>query len=474
MDWLDKTLTKVNDLWDRSLDRHIRIAVTGLSGAGKTAFITSVINQILHAATAKQLPFFEVAAEGRLKAAKLELHDELHVPAFKYHQSLECITGETPSWPASTTSVSQAQIKCRFRVKNQWLKKVQEQSHLTIDIVDYPGEWLLDLPLLGLSYKEWSQQCSQYLQSERRRKYTQGVTEAIDKLEFHRDFDEVDGSELLSELAAEYRKALLVYRHSEGDNSIALPGRFILPGELSGAPVLDFFPVVNTDVLSLDWSSLNERSLLKSLERRYNYYQQQIIQPFFEEYFAKVDRQILLVDTTAVLESGYESYQDLKKTIEQLLAGFSYGRSNWLKRLFSPSIDKLMIATTKVDLIPPDQHASIESFMQKMITQAKNDVGYEGVDVETMAISALATSEPVTTEHNGEALLCVKGLDLETKDSVLHYPGKIPARALSRDEWSQLAIDFSPFAIPQLNADEPLPYIRMDKVLQFLIGDKFS
>src|SRR5690606_28517951 len=27
---------------------------------------------------------------------------------------------------------------------------------LTLDIVDYPGEWLLDLPLLDRSYEEWS------------------------------------------------------------------------------------------------------------------------------------------------------------------------------------------------------------------------------------------------------------------------------------------------------------------------------
>ena len=27
---------------------------------------------------------------------------------------------------------------------------------LTLDIVDYPGEWLLDLPLLSKSYEQWS------------------------------------------------------------------------------------------------------------------------------------------------------------------------------------------------------------------------------------------------------------------------------------------------------------------------------
>ncbi|MBP0576009.1 YcjX family protein, partial [Mycobacterium tuberculosis] len=27
---------------------------------------------------------------------------------------------------------------------------------LTLDIVDYPGEWLLDLPLIGQSYRQWA------------------------------------------------------------------------------------------------------------------------------------------------------------------------------------------------------------------------------------------------------------------------------------------------------------------------------
>ena len=27
---------------------------------------------------------------------------------------------------------------------------------LTLDIVDYPGEWLLDLPLLDKTYEQWS------------------------------------------------------------------------------------------------------------------------------------------------------------------------------------------------------------------------------------------------------------------------------------------------------------------------------
>ncbi|GAA0203315.1 YcjX family protein [Kangiella japonica] len=473
MSWYKNAKSKAEHLVQRGLDKHVRVAVTGLSGAGKTAFITSFINQLLYAPGEEHLTFFAPCREGRLLVSKLALHEQLHIPAFDYLGSIKSITAEDPSWPASTRSTSQANIQCRFMVKDKWLSQLTENSFLTIEILDYPGEWLLDLPLLSLSFKEWSQLCLQYLESERRKPFVSNVFDKLSQLQYNNVIDEAEQGEQLGELANEYKNALHDYRKSYNDFSLALPGRFLLPGELKDSPALSFFPVISPDILNLDWEQFESHSVLKVLERRYNYYQKHIIRPFFEEYFSKVDRQIVLLDTIAVLQSDYDSYQDLKETIERLLVGFSYGRSNWLKRLFSPSIDKLMIATTKADLVPPDQHASLESFMQKIVTQIKNEIGYDGVDVETMAIASVATSVPVTTEHNGEQLLCVKGLDDKSGESVIHYPGKVPAKTLSREEWRRLTIDFSPFALPELNPDDSLPHIRMDKVLQFLIGDKF-
>ena len=473
MHWIDKTRTKASELWHRSLNQQVRIAVTGLSGSGKTAFISSFINQLLHAPSSEHLSFFRPVAEERLKATKLGVHQELHIPAFDYIQSLKRLTDAAPQWPHSTRGVSQAQIKCRFTIKDSLYRKLKKESTVTLDIIDYPGEWLLDLPLLDLSYKDWSKLCLDYLKSERRKPFTDKVQSVLAKQNYQDKINEAEVSSELAQLSSDYTDALVSYRDKHNDYSLALPGRFILPGELKDAPALSFFPVLNEDVLSLDWEQFEDYSMLKVLEKRYDYYCKKVIKPFFEDYFSQVDRQIVLIDTTSVLESGYDVYQDLKGTIEKLLDGFSYGRSNWLKRLFSPSIDKLMIATTKSDLVPPDQHASLESFMQKMVAQAKNDVGYEGVEVDTMAISAIATSEPVSTEHEGKKLLCVKGLDTQSGGSVIHYPGKVPATTMTREQWRALNIDFSPFALPELNPDEPLPHIRMDKVMQFLIGDKF-
>jgi len=39
---------KLHKFVQRGLDNHIRLAVTGLSRSGKTAFITSLVDQLLH------------------------------------------------------------------------------------------------------------------------------------------------------------------------------------------------------------------------------------------------------------------------------------------------------------------------------------------------------------------------------------------------------------------------------------------
>lgn len=50
--------SELSELVNRSVDRHVRIAVTGLSRSGKTAFITSLVNQLLHVHSGARLPYF--------------------------------------------------------------------------------------------------------------------------------------------------------------------------------------------------------------------------------------------------------------------------------------------------------------------------------------------------------------------------------------------------------------------------------
>ena len=47
---------ELNSLVNRGVDRHLRLAVTGLSRSGKTAFITAMVNQLLNIHAGARLP----------------------------------------------------------------------------------------------------------------------------------------------------------------------------------------------------------------------------------------------------------------------------------------------------------------------------------------------------------------------------------------------------------------------------------
>ena len=67
----DEAVIAFDALKDRTkstFNPTLRLGVTGLSGAGKTVFITSLIENLLHSG---RLPIFEVAREGRLLKTRL-------------------------------------------------------------------------------------------------------------------------------------------------------------------------------------------------------------------------------------------------------------------------------------------------------------------------------------------------------------------------------------------------------------------
>jgi len=59
--------------------------------------------------------------------------------------------------PESTRAISELRLTIHYESASAWSRRFGAGT-LNIDIVDYPGEWLLDLPLLGMSYGEWSRQ----------------------------------------------------------------------------------------------------------------------------------------------------------------------------------------------------------------------------------------------------------------------------------------------------------------------------
>lgn len=86
--------SELTDLMNRSVDRHVRLAVTGLSRSGKTAFITSLVNQLLNVNAGARLPLFSAARDKRLLGVKRIPHRDLSVPRFAYDEGIASLYGE--------------------------------------------------------------------------------------------------------------------------------------------------------------------------------------------------------------------------------------------------------------------------------------------------------------------------------------------------------------------------------------------
>src|SRR5258707_13804658 len=124
----------------------VRLGVTGLSRSGKTVFITALVHGLAHGG---RFPVFEPLATGRIARARLAPQPDDAVPRFDYEGNLRALIEER-RWPESTERISELRLVIEYQSRRAAART------LTLDIVDYPGEWLLDLPLLGKSYPQWS------------------------------------------------------------------------------------------------------------------------------------------------------------------------------------------------------------------------------------------------------------------------------------------------------------------------------
>ena len=136
------------DYGDHFFNPTVRLGVTGLSRAGKTVFITALIHGLTRGG---RFPIFEPFATGRIARARLEPQPDDAVPRFDYENHVRTLIEER-RWPNSTVDISELRLVIDYQRQNG------ADRTLTLDIVDYPGEWLLDLPLLNKSYEQWSRE----------------------------------------------------------------------------------------------------------------------------------------------------------------------------------------------------------------------------------------------------------------------------------------------------------------------------
>ena len=445
----------------------VRLGVTGLSRAGKTVFITSLVANLLDRG---RMPGLLAASEGRIEAAFLQPQPDDTVPRFEYETHLAALTGKTPHWPESTRAISELRLSLKVR-PNGLLAGFQGPRTLHLDIVDYPGEWLLDLALMDVTYAEWSAQVIERIAS---REEAAGYRALAERTDPHAELEETTARRLADSFA-DYLQTARANGYSD-----CTPGRFLLPGDLAGSPVLTFAPLPGSE-------GAPRKSLIREMARRFEAYKKQVVQPFFRDHFSRIDRQVVLVDALGAIHQGPQAVEDLRGAMADILGAFRPGTNNFLTTLLrGKRVEKILFAATKADHLHHSQHPRLSGIMQALIREARDRAQYAGAGTRAMAIASLrATTEDVMT-HGGEPLDVVRGTLLNEDETrgrqAAFYPGELPedpAHLLTparqgAQEWlgaDYQIMRFAPAVLDLRPGDGP-PHIRLDRAAEFLIGDR--
>ena len=73
------------------------------------------------------------------------------------------------------------------------------------------------------------------------------------------------------------------------------------------------------------------------MERRYEAYKDVVVRPFYREHFARLDRQIVLVDALAAFNAGPDAVKDLESALAAILGSFRTGRTHNRERAVPPA-----------------------------------------------------------------------------------------------------------------------------------------
>ena len=471
----------LKDYGDHFFNPAVRLGVTGLSRAGKTVFITALIHGLTRGG---RFPVFEPLASGRIARARLAPQPDDAVPRFGYESHVRTLLEER-RWPHSTVDISELRIVIDYQRQNG------ADRTLTLDIVDYPGEWLLDLPLLSKSYEQWSRE-SLALSRQRPRAPLAAPWHAYLATLSAEGLEDEQAALSSARLFTEYLRAC---RDERFAMSLLPPGRFLMPGNLAGSPALTFAPLE----LPADGVA-PESSLWAMMARRYEAYKDVVVRPFFRDHFARLDRQVVLVDALSAFNSGPEALVDLEAALAGILDCFRIGRSSFLSSLFRPRIDRILFAATKADHLHHSSHDRLEAVLRRTVAGAVARAEHTGAKIDVVALAAVRATREAMVARGRDKLPSILGTPspgeiangeaFDGSTEVATFPGDLPAdpealfagagafRGLASATAEKSDFRFLRFRPPQLEsvgAEAPsLPHIRLDRALQFLIGDRLQ
>ncbi|MCA3413231.1 MAG: YcjX family protein [Roseomonas sp.] len=453
---LDATKSAVNV-------RTLRIAVTGLSRAGKTVFLVSMISNLMAmgrgvAGTRRNtLPELAKLLEGengegsRLIDVEIENSGTQDFPLFDYEGLRDRLAkGANGVWPPVTDRPAMITLRLTLRRPSK-LGQISGNKILRLELLDYPGEWLMDLPLLEQSYEAWSAETLAGLREEPRKKF------ATDFLTFLQTLQpSAPDSDKTAEHGFElYKDALLRSRQEAGLRWLQ-PGRFLMPGPEGEIPLMKFFPWTGAP-------SPVRGTLGAVLRDRFDAYKNLVRTSFFEKHFSRFTRQIVLVDILGALFAGRTAFEDTTRALRSI--GESYAQQLERGWIAGRKIDSVAFAATKSDHVDDLQREHLKELLKYYVEAAKVPTRGRATYHAISAVRCTTDVDVVDTE--GRKHRAVMGLPLGQTRLRPFRAGTVPAQKVPDSYWLNAYFVMPQLAPPEFPAGDahPIEHLNLDGLL---------
>ena len=431
--------------------RVVRIGVTGLARAGKTALLTSLAANLLAAGAGfPALPALGARLAGRSLRVALAPAGADGLPRFDHLSHLAALAGDPPRWPARTGAVSLLALDLALGWTG--LAAALPARQIRLELLDYPGEWLLDLPMLGQDFPTWSAATLRRLE---------GRPEAREFLAY---VNGLPAGAAADEALAATGHALycaVLDKLRRAGQSMLQPGRFLMPPPGPPPPWLGFFP-------------LSGRGKLADLLReRFDRYLGQVRADLVAPSFGRIDSLIVLADLLSALHAGPEAFADAAASLRAIAQALRWQMRlpflpDWMAGLapLFGGIGRVAFAASKSDHVADRQRGNLAQ-----LTASLTDVPH--VPSRAFAIAAVRCTEDVVWTLDGRPVSAVRGRVAGEARAGRSYPGEVPDRAPDGDFWRHPFLelpDFEPMRLT-LAGRAGVPHIGLDRLLTFLLED---
>jgi predicted YcjX-like family ATPase len=237
------------------------------------------------------------------------------------------------------------------------------------------------------------------------------------------------------------------------------------------------------------------------MTRRFEAYKDVVVRPFFHDHFVRLDRQVVLVDALAAFNAGPDAVRDLEGALAAILDCFRIGRRTLLSQLVRPRIDRILFAATKADHLHHLNHDRLEAILRRMVERAAARATLAGATIDVIALAAVRATREAQVRRAGELLPSIIGVPaagefaagtkFDGTTEAAMFPGDLPAdpeapfradaasfRGLTAVNPEDADFRFLRLRPPKLEVGDDgvaaLPHIRLDRALQFLIGDRLA